>query len=252
MYLNWNEITALFGGSFDPPHIAHRQAVKDLLKNPGVRRIFVLPAANSHLKKNSAPINHRLAMTQICFSSVPSDPHYPESDIIIDTREIIREAKNPGQPTYTLDTLMEFRQEFGPIAHLKIAFTLGADQLPVFDQWHRFPEILSFSHWLVLERKPDGPTTARETLKAWEQSGLVSNISTSDGLWHIKNGKTYLKLITTQAPPLSSTLIRENIARSGSAPAGTLLPEIEEYLKQHGLYGTEGKDYEAKPVRKNP
>ena len=52
------------------------------------------------------------------------------------------------------------------VDQIKPAFVIGADQLLKLPTWHRFPELLGLAQWIVLARKPDGETRAREALRA--------------------------------------------------------------------------------------
>ena len=116
----------------------------------------------------------------------------------------------------------------------QLAFVVGADQLAQLATWYRFPEILGLSHWIILERKPNGSKAAREALQVWENSGLVRQ--RSDQTWESQGG-TCLMLAPTEAQEISSTAIRECLARTGTPPADTLLPEVFGYLKKNRLYG---------------
>lgn len=153
----------------------------------------------------------------------------------IELCELERARARPDHPTYTFETLLDLRRH---CPHL--AFVIGTDQLQKLHTWHRFPEILSLSHWIVLNRKLDpsaGPTIeAPAVLAQWEASGLVR--SEGNG-WRIgPAGETYLGIFETPAPQLSSTRIRESLARSGEPPEGSLLPEVQAYLMRRGIYGT--------------
>jgi len=44
--------TALFGGSFDPPHIGHKEIVKKVLKLPDIDRVVVVPTYLNPFKKS--------------------------------------------------------------------------------------------------------------------------------------------------------------------------------------------------------
>lgn len=143
------------------------------------------------------------------------------------------ERARPGSPTYTFDTLQELRRKIP-----QLAFVIGTDQLLKFHTWHRFPDVLGLSHWIILERKNRGtadPETIRQVLGQWEGSGLVRSEGSS---WRVRDGGTILLPIPTPAPALSSTEIRESLARSGNPPEGSILPEVHNYLMSRRLYGT--------------
>jgi nicotinate (nicotinamide) nucleotide adenylyltransferase len=201
--LNWREVTAIFGGTFDPPHLGHREAVASLFKVPGVGRVFVSPAATPPLKASRASTEARIAMTRLAFAGLP--------DVTIDLREIERAKKDPAKPSYSFDTLLELKRE---IPGKQLAFVLGTDQAARLPSWHRYPEILDLCHWIVLKRKgsPASPPF----------------------------GDSRFTVCETDASAASSTAIREAIAKTGKPPENTLMPEVQSYLKLHRIYGTSG------------
>jgi nicotinate-nucleotide adenylyltransferase len=235
--LNWNSVTAVFGGTFDPPHLGHREAVRGLLKNPGVKRVLVVPSGSHPFKQDATSNEHRLAMTQLGFKGL--------QDIEIDSCEISRVQANASAPTYTIDTILELKRN-----HPELAFVIGADQLAQLHSWHRFRELLSACHWIVLARRPDGEELAGQVLRQWEASGLIreGRIRNASG-----SETTLIKLFPTDAPALASADIRKEIARQADPQEllqrleSWLLPEVLGYLMEHRIYGMT-----AHPIHKGP
>src|SRR5690242_6332660 len=93
---------ALFGGTFDPPHLGHRQAVRDLIELAGVQRVLILPSASPAYKPTVASREDRVAMARLCFGPTAAEPDYP-ARVEFDLRELDRAART-GRPTYTFDT----------------------------------------------------------------------------------------------------------------------------------------------------
>lgn len=236
--VRWSEITAAFGGTFDPPHLGHREAVRGLFRNPGVCRVLILPAATPPHKQASTPAEHRVAMARLNFSSTPRDS-YP-SEVSLDLREVER-AKTQLKPSYSFDTLQELKREFP-----KLAFVIGTDQLRELHKWYRFPEILTLCHWLVLARKPEGEAKALDGFRELEASGLIRKDQQDSGAWVTRDGQKTLKLVPTDAPALSSSEIRLAIGRQGLSPENSLFPDVLSYLNQHRLYGTQVEPKEVK------
>lgn len=234
--MRWNTVTALFGGSFDPPHRGHREAVRGLFQVPGVRAVRVIPTAMAAHKAVNTPSENRVAMAQLNFQALPGDSYPPE--VKVDLLEIERARREPG-PTYSYDTIQAARTEFG-----EVAFVIGTDQLRDLPTWHRFPQILGLCHWIVLVRKPDGAKVAGEILREWVNSGLLGTETAAEFLVNraLVNSPfanpTVLRLVPTDAPALSSTEIRETLQKSGNPPAGSLLAAVSSYLKEAHLYGS--------------
>lgn len=57
-------VTALYGGSFDPPHVGHQMACLYLLEALGAQEVVVVPTSSHAFGKRLAPFAHRLAMVR--------------------------------------------------------------------------------------------------------------------------------------------------------------------------------------------
>lgn len=221
--MRWSDVHAVFGGRFDPPHLGHREAVEGLFRNPGVKRVSVIPSATPPHKPSIALAQDRLEMARLCYSGLPG--------VLVDDRELKRASLRPNYPSYTYDTLQEMKDEFSPFA-----FVIGTDQLVSLHAWYRFPEILSLCHWIVLKRKNSIHfDLEQKTLQEWEASGLVQSLGSQE--WKIQKSSSRLILVHTDAPELSSTQIREDLGRTGTPPKDVLSPEVLSYLKTKKLYG---------------
>lgn len=240
----WSEVTATLGGRMDPPHLGHREAAAGLLKHPGVRTVLVIPSATPPHKPAQASAAQRAKMTQLAFGRSVAHP-LPESTLAaiqVDEIELKRAQREPSRPSYSFDTILELRQRYS-----RLAFVVGADQFQDLHLWHRFPEILSLCHWIVLERKPNGQDLTLKTCQEWSSSGLIEAVGTD--LWKVRNSTSFIHSVATEAPALSSTQIRKEIATQGSPPACSLLPEVEAYLKDQQLYGI-GRPHDSRTNRK--
>jgi nicotinate-nucleotide adenylyltransferase len=204
----------LFGGSFDPPTIAHTSVAADARSaalGSGAWLCFV-PAARSPFKPDPpAPDDHRVAMLRLAIGAVPK--------ACVWTDEIDRAAA--GQPSYWIDTLRRARAQ-RPGAGLR--FLIGADQAAEFHRWKDARAVLSLAPPLVYPREPlETPQALRERLEAvqvWTDSELDR--------W----SGAMLDLPTT---PGSATDVRRALASGAPAP-GLLAPEVAAYIRQHRLY----------------
>lgn len=127
----------LFGGSFDPPHVAHRHLAEAALEQLGLDSLHILPTGQAwHKARQLTSAEHRLAMCELAFGDLQK--------VHIDPRETRREG-----PTYTADTLAELVEE-NPGAELYVV--LGADQLLAFKTWKRWAEVLEMATLAVAQR----------------------------------------------------------------------------------------------------
>lgn len=223
--VKWNEVTAVFGGTFDPPHVGHREAVQGLFANPRVRRVLVLPSGNSPFKPQAVSVEHRVRMAELNFTGL--------ADVAINRRELERAAQT-GKPSYTIETILELKRQ-----DPQLAFVVGTDQLAQLHTWHRFRELLASCHWIVLSRRPDGEALAQPILREWEASGILKR----EGDEWSTSPTTRLKLVPTPAQALASKDIREKIARESNAKELArqlrewLQPDVLAYLMEHRIYG---------------
>ena len=194
----------IFGGSFDPPHIAHIALAKHAVEQFDLNELRVIPTGDAwHKARTLTPSPHRLAMTRLAFAEMPQ--------AVVDPREIDRQGA-----TYTFDTLQELKAE-QPDADLYLF--IGADQARAFKTWHRWQEILGLATVVVADRPIDG------------QSGMASQ-------WHNAVSPDVQRL---DMPSLnvSATEIRAHVAL-GTHPASKMsawLPAaVQHYIEKHSLY----------------
>lgn len=132
---NFRDHVAVFGGAFDPPHLSHVDAAKALLKNPGVKRVIVMPSWGTPLKSNTRPFASRLAMTRVAFAGI---------DRLIEVSDIEEQI----QCQFSWQLIERLKTE-----HPKIAFVIGSDQVPQLSKWAKYPEVLDLCDWIVLARQ---------------------------------------------------------------------------------------------------
>jgi nicotinate-nucleotide adenylyltransferase len=134
----------LLGGSFDPPHLAHRALGALAMQQLGLDELRWLPAGAPWQKagRRMADGAHRVAMLRALLDRAPGH--------VVDDREITR-----GGATYTIDTVRELQTE-EPGADW--FFILGQDQYGRFDTWRDWPELLQRLTLAVAGRDGQPPT----------------------------------------------------------------------------------------------
>ena len=191
---------AIFGGSFDPPHVGHLLVADDAFAQLALDRLVFVPAATQPLKARhggaSASAEHRLAMTRLL---IEGDGRFEVSTI---------EVERPGL-SFTVDTLTDFAARYPSAERFLL---LGADVLATFEQWREPERILQLARPVVLERAGDEPTRLPPAL----------------------GGKT-LRRLPSRRIDISSTEIRER-ARDGRPLRGFVTDNVATYIQRHGLY----------------
>jgi nicotinate-nucleotide adenylyltransferase len=199
----------IFGGTFDPPHVAHATLPTLVARRLRCDRIIYVPAAINPLKTDlvTAPAEHRLAMLRLAVARVP--------DVEISTIELDR----PG-PSYTVDTLEAIGAELGRGVELRLL--IGSDAALEFERWKRWERILQLATPAVMVRPPLDETTYRRRLEETFDAGRVRQ-------W----------LQWTAAVPyldICATGLRRSLA-DGEDLRGLVQPPVLDYIREHGLYG---------------
>jgi nicotinate-nucleotide adenylyltransferase len=216
----------VFGGSFNPPHSGHVEAVKGLLDRQalqGVSQVMILPSFGTPLKEVSVSFEQRFEMTRLAFEELKASDRIHVSDF---------EAKEKTQ--FTWQVLEGLRGQLKDAA-----FVIGTDQFEKLDQWARYPDLMGLCDWVVLLRKPRKLPELEQTIRKFTSQGWLQTTS-NDSEYKIKVGTNMRKLvfIPTDAKESSSTNVRELIALGKKEELKTLIPErVYEYIERNQLYG---------------
>ncbi|MCS3628351.1 nicotinate-nucleotide adenylyltransferase [Salinibacter ruber] len=128
----------LFGGSFNPPHVAHLVVAEVVRDQFGLDEVWWIPNATPPHKPNDelAAVQHRLAMTE---RTVEGNPAFRVCGV-----EVERDGVS-----YTVETLRVL-QDQDP--DTDFALILGSDSLDHFADWHRPDEIAERVPFIVYKR----------------------------------------------------------------------------------------------------
>lgn len=129
------ENIALFGGSFDPPHIGHEMIVKALLEFKDIDRVVIMPTfLNPFKSKSHAPSELRLKWLKEIFGSY--------QNVLIDDFEVKQKQKVP-----TIESV-----EYLLKRYKKIYLVIGADNLSSLHKWERYNELKNMVTFVVAHR----------------------------------------------------------------------------------------------------
>ena len=134
----------VFGGSFDPPHLAHTLFASYALGAHALERVLVVPTYAHAFGKTLAPFEDRLRMCELAFADLPR----------VEVCSIERELPVPN---LTL-TLVQALQRRHPSAQLRLL--IGADIVPETRAWHDFASIERVAPPIVVQRQGYAPTDA--------------------------------------------------------------------------------------------
>ncbi len=129
-------IVAIFGGSFNPPHVAHVLAISLVLATYEVDRVLVVPTFEHPFAKPLAPYEERVRLCELAMGWLPK--------VVIS-----RVEAQLGGESRTLRTLEHLKQA-EPTWSLRLI--MGADLLAESPKWFGFDSICAIAPPLVLGR----------------------------------------------------------------------------------------------------
>ena len=126
----------LLGGSFNPPHVAHRMISEAALKRAGLDKVWWIVSPGNPLKRRSdtAPLAERMVLCR----DVAKNPHI-----------VVTDFEKGLQTPYTASTLA-FLKTRSPL--VRFVWIMGADNLATFDRWQRWREIFTLVPVIVVDR----------------------------------------------------------------------------------------------------
>jgi nicotinate-nucleotide adenylyltransferase len=132
-------VVALFGGSFNPPHVAHQMACLWVLETQPVDEVLIVPTWRHAFDKALASFDDRLEMCRLAMA--PLGPRVAVSSI---ERDLGGEA---SRTFLTLEALAARR----PDARFRVV--IGSDILPEKEKWYRWSDIERIAPPLVVGRQ---------------------------------------------------------------------------------------------------
>ena len=183
---------AVFGGSFNPPTIAHISLAKQVLaKMDNLEKVIFVPVSTRYNKNGLASDEIRFNMLeQIC----AKEPGLEVSRLELDS----------DKQLYTIETLRKIKQQ-NP--NKQIYFVLGTDNLKELETWHKVYELLSGFNFIVLKRDEDSVSDIIDKstiLKKYESSFFELNgidtvdLSSSYVRKRIQDGETIVGLVPSK------------------------------------------------------
>ena len=130
----------LFGGSFDPVHIGHREVATAAQQQLGADQVVWLPNYRSPLKSVShTSAEQRQHMLELMLA------HSQQASWQLDLHELLSSV-----PCYTINSLRRWRQQLGP--NQPLVFLIGQDSLQQLSQWRDWQQLTDFAHLAVVSR----------------------------------------------------------------------------------------------------
>jgi nicotinate-nucleotide adenylyltransferase len=152
---------AIFGGSFDPPHIGHQHIVEKAIEVLDIDKLLVVPAYLNPFKSYSlASANQRLKWSHLLFDEIPN--------VIVDEYEI-----KEGKSTTTKQSVKHFNTTYN-VKYLIV----GSDNLSTLTSWHQFEWLNEHITWVIATR--EGYPLNVSSLNSYKVLKLEANVSSTN------------------------------------------------------------------------
>ncbi len=195
-YQNQNKRIGIFGGTFDPIHLAHLIAAESAYTAMSLDEIWFMPTKIPPHKqdRNILASDHRLRMLQLAVEP------YPEFKV--NTYEI-----DQSEVSYTYNTIAHFTREH---PHHQLYFIIGGDMVEMLPRWYRYEELLQLVTFIAVKR----PGSHINTVDKWVKQ---------------------IDIIEMPQMELSSTDIRKRCL-TGKSIRFMVPDRVDQYIKEHQLY----------------
>ena len=213
-------LVGIFGGTFDPIHYGHLRIAEEIVKTVGLQKLYFVPAGMPRLRHSPvASPQHRVEIVRLAIQKNP--------DFVLDEREI-----NRGGVSYSIDTVREFKQEFGE--EIRLCFVLGADAFINLPEWNNWKELFNLCHFIVSTRPGYTFTLIKELLsKELREECSQRWVSNTKSLRKETSGLIFIA--STTMLDISATSIRAHIADGRSVRH--LVPSVTvNYISENKLY----------------
>jgi len=154
----------VFGGTFDPIHVAHLRIAEEALTKFSLDRVLFVPAGNPPHKDAAGltPYADRLRMVEIACA--------PYEKFSASRLEAGR------QRSYTVNTLQRVRKELS--LEDKLFFLIGADAFDELETWEGWKKLVTLTEFIVVAR-PESEYRVPAGARVLRLDGLALPVSSS-------------------------------------------------------------------------
>jgi nicotinate-nucleotide adenylyltransferase len=128
----------LFGGSFNPPHVAHQMLALYVLETSRVDQLWWVPTFKHAFDKPLASFENRLRMCELAAKGLGTRARVTEIERTI------------GGPSRTINTVRRLKE-----LHPKVTFSvvIGSDITRELHAWHGIDELQKIVEFIVIGRR---------------------------------------------------------------------------------------------------
>lgn len=130
----------IYGGTFDPPHMAHLRIAEEAREQFNLDCVFFVPNRQPvHRGSAVADAEDRYAMLILATADNPAF-------------RVSRDELDRPTPSYSIDTVLLFRQRY---PNAELYFIAGTDEVAVLNTWRDADRLLSLCRFLAAPRRPE-------------------------------------------------------------------------------------------------
>ena len=155
---------AVYGGSFNPPHVGHVLGVVYALSTAPIDEVLVVPVYRHPFSKHLVPYAERLAMCQLALGWIPR--------VTISTVE--EELGGESLTLRTVEHLAATRPDW------TLRLLVGSDVLADLPKWHRWDRIAALAPPLVMGRAGVEAAGAEVTWVGAAETPMLPRVSSTE------------------------------------------------------------------------
>ena len=211
---------AVYGGSFDPVHLAHLRIAERLTDLFELDEFIFIPAFHAPHKKRLQPTSafDRYAMLSLATNS--------ESNISVSKMEI----EAPEKP-YTLETLERLKEL---LPRSRLFFVMGADSWRDIRTWREWEKVLTMTDHIVVTRPGYEISTDHVTDEIRER--IVDLRGRSAPQASSAEQRTSIYFTDAVALDISATAIRKKIREDDASWKSEVPTEGAKYIEKYQIY----------------
>lgn len=200
--INQRRRVGIFGGTFNPPHIAHVRVAKAFYERAELDLLWIIPTNQPPHKKYAGNVSaqDRFNMCELAFSEI--------SGASVSDIEIVR-----GGKSYTVDTLTCLSAD-----DIELFLLCGTDMFLSLDTWFQAEKIFKLATICYVRREDDAE---------------IATVIDAKRIEYVKKFCARIMEIPIGVQEVSSTDIRERIV---SGDYGEIPSKVAEYIKERKLY----------------
>lgn len=206
---------AVFGGTFDPPHMGHSLLAEKIITYKYADEVMFIPALSPPHKPSSPTVvfQDRIKMVKLAadLMNKKKGNFFKVSDI---------EGERTKIPSYTFDTMVELDKRY---PGTNFIILIGEDSLLHLHTWYKADKLIN--NWKIITY----PRNCTEE----HQTGILEELRKKwpDNIAYL----LFESILPYELCDISSTEVREKLSNQLDV-SNLIYPEVHKYIKEKGLY----------------